>query len=154
MKLDVQATAPNPHVEIAAVDRLPTEFELKPATRNDPIITSRLQFKFVCAGNHDEHSFSTLRPLPTSIWSSIGSVLCIRDTHLPVVTIDAGSIREVWGDDAIFSNTGNVFSSAEKLSRILENKVEAPARCTGLCEGADTEFNLEIQARRLFEAFA
>jgi glycosyltransferase involved in cell wall biosynthesis len=71
---------------------------------------------------------------------------------LPVVAFDSGSIREICGEDAVYASTGNAFSLAEGIARILDNRVDAQKRGEKLRRRSFLEFDAVGQGRKMLEA--
>lgn len=71
---------------------------------------------------------------------------------LPVVAFNSGSIREICGEDAVYASTGNAYSLAEGIARILESKAGALARGKKLRQRAVLEFDADKQGNRMLEA--
>jgi glycosyltransferase involved in cell wall biosynthesis len=71
---------------------------------------------------------------------------------LPVVAFDSGSIREICGEDGVYASAGNSFSLAEVLATLIRNEAEAASRGQRLQLRAFSEFDAEVQGRKMLEA--
>jgi len=71
---------------------------------------------------------------------------------LPVVAFDSGSIREVCGEDALYASTGNPYSLAGEIARVIENRAESKSRGEKLRQRALLEFDADQQGMKMLEA--
>lgn len=94
--------------------------------------------------------------LPSPNWTEqYGFAMVEAMAHgLPVVAFDSGAIREVCGEDGIYASSGNEYSLAESLARVLSRREEAAERGARLRQRALTEFDAERQGRKLLNLIA
>lgn len=73
---------------------------------------------------------------------------------LPVATTDSGSIREICGDDGLYSSTGNAYSLANNIAVLLLDWPAAVDRGRRLRGRSLQEFDADTQGKKMLEVIA